>query len=130
LLFTTRGNMSTILQIFRDIAPEFVLTNDATVTRFIGYVTNQVDSTLFGSDYGLAIAYLAADMLSISLRSGATTGMIDLKREGELSLGYAVPDDKSYVTTYGQKFLQLRKMHVTAALVTNYTGIIVQPWWN
>lgn len=111
-----------IIDVFRDIAPQFSSVSDAQVLRFIGYVTCHVSQSVFGCDYELAIAYLAADMIEIANRDdGQTTGMITSKKEGDLSLGYKVPDDMSYVTTYGQKFLQLRALHVFPVMVANET---------
>lgn len=110
-----------IIDVFRDIAPEFSAISNEQVQRFIGYVTCHVSQSVFGCDYELAVAYLAADMMSITKRSAATTGMITSKREGDLALGYKVPDDTSYVTTYGQKFLQLRALHVISIVVANET---------
>jgi len=112
----------TTLEIFRDIAPEFVAMSDAQVNRFIGYVTPQVSQSYFGDDYGLALAYLAADMIAIAARKGGTAGIISAKREGELSINYAVPTDMTYVTTYGQRFSVLMRKHVLSVLVGNNIG--------
>jgi hypothetical protein len=112
----------TTLTIFRDIAPEFSAVNDAAVTRFIGYITCQVSQDYFGCDYELALAYLAADMIAISQRRGGVTGQINMKKEGELAIGYTPPKDDRYVTTYGQSFLTLMKKRVLPIMVTNYTA--------
>jgi len=113
----------TTLDIFRDIAPEFASEEDDKVLRFIGYATPKVSLAQFGDNYELAIAYLAADMLATSKRSSGTAGMISGKREGDLALQYAVttPTDGTFITTYGQKFAWLCKLHVIPIFVTNET---------
>lgn len=116
--------MST-LDIFRDIAPEFSSEPDDKILRFIGYATPKVSLSQFGDNYDLAIAYLAADMLAITKRSNATIGGLTGKREGDLSLQYSVPtlEDGSFVTTYGQKFAWLCKLHIIPIFTTNETEV-------
>jgi hypothetical protein len=113
-----------ILDIFRDIAPEFENETDEKILRFIGYASPKVSEVQFGDNYELAVAYLAADMLAISKRkSSAITGEITALREGDLAKQYAVPQpsDGSFVTTYGQKFAWLCKLHIIPIFVTHET---------
>ena len=112
----------TTLAVFRDIAPEFSGVSNDAVNRFIGYITCQVSQDFFGCDYDLALAYLAADMIAIAQRRGGVTGQINMKKEGELAIGYTVPKDDRYVTTYGQRFLLLMKKRVLPIMVTKYSG--------
>ena len=116
----------TTLDIFRDIAPEFASETDDKVLRFIGYAEPKVSLAQFQDNYDLAIAYLAADMLAISKRKSSNIiGGITGLREGDLTKQYSVPTptDGSFVTTYGQKFAWLCKLHIIPIFVTNETDV-------
>ena len=103
-----------------DIAPEFDNEDPARVLRFIGYAELQVSSDAFGSKYELAVAYLTSHMLSLSGRNddegtNGTPGTITQKKEGDLSLSFALPqglgqskDGTLLLTSYGIEYLRLR----------------------
>lgn len=110
----------TIAEVIEDIAPEFNNENPARIARFIGYAELQVSENAFGKKYDLAVAYMTAHMLSLSGRNDSegtngTPGTITQKREGDLSLSFALPqglaqsnDGTLVLTSYGIEFLRLR----------------------
>ncbi len=113
----------TILEVFRDIAPEFADVADDIILRFIEYAKPQVDADKFSTSYDLAVAYVAADMYYTTQRSGGTIGAIASKREGDyLALSYGLPSDLHYTSTYGQKYIQLCKQYIVPVMVTGYTA--------
>lgn len=90
-----------------DIAPE---TNDVTAakrSRVISYAEAQVDFGQ-GTVYELAVAYLAAHILTISGRSG-TSGPVASKNEGDLSISYAATSNLEGLksTSYGMEYLRM-----------------------
>lgn len=110
-----------IEQILSDIAPQFDSLDANLRDRFIGYASNQVSEQVFDADYDLAIAYLTAHMLTVSItNTSGDGGYVSQKREGDLSISYQMPTDIEGTLTqskYGVEFLRIRKLHVIAAVV-------------
>jgi len=114
----------TINDIIDDIAPEFENEEQARIDRFIEYAELQVSANVFGERYDLAVAYLACHMLTLRDRgdadsgSSGTSGVITQKREGDLSLTFALPnalndgDGNLQLTKYGIEYDRIRKMCV------------------
>lgn len=114
-----------VLDVLKEIAPEFENVDSARLNTFIGFAENQVSEVIFELDHELAVAYLAAHMLALSTRNedigvNGLAGNITSKKEGDLALGYALPsalgteDGTLSTTSYGIEFIRLRNMHVIA----------------
>ena len=97
------------------IAPQY----DAIANRneFLSLAALQVNATWFGAKYDLAVAYMAAHLISLNPSTGEGTGtasgFITSKREGDLSVTYAKPSsggasETLTQTSWGQQFIQLR----------------------
>lgn len=101
-----------------DIAPELSTYTEDERSRFLGYASAQVK---FASDNAelqeLAIAYLAAHMMTFSKRSG-TGGQVVSEREGDLSRSYSQSSSSNAYesTSYGQEYLRIRSMFVMGML--------------
>lgn len=115
-----------ILDIFQDIAPElYSAAGQDKCERFIGYATPRVDLSLFKDDYQLAVAYLAADMLAVSLQNagGSIAGAVLQKKFGDLQVNYSAPNQTKKTTIYGIKYEELRDARVAGITVINpYQG--------
>ena len=111
------------------IAPQF----DSRTNRseYISLATLQVNESIFGSKYDLAIAYMAAHMMSVNTETGAGTGtgtgFITSKKEGDLAVSYAKPESGSgggdaslSQSSYGQQFIDLRN---SCTLILGVTGL-------
>jgi len=112
-----------VLDVLKEIAPEYATIDPARLNTFIGFAENQVSEIVFGLDHELAVAYLAAHMLALSTRNtnigiDGQVGNVTSKKEGDLALGYALPsalankDGTLLTTSYGIEFMRLRDMHV------------------
>lgn len=114
------------IDILKEIAPEYAGEDPARLNTFITLAENQISQNIFNVDYDLAVAYLAAHMLALSSRNtigndsggDGLAGNITAKKEGDLSLNYALPaalstkDGALATTSYGIEFMRLRDMHV------------------
>ncbi len=103
------------LDVFRDIAPEFVTTDDATVTRWIGYAQLEINPASFGAKTDMATARLAAHQLTVSQR-GATGqgGVTSMMKSAQMEEQYKIPglrkSEEQYATTiHGLEFIRLRR---------------------
>lgn len=111
-----------VLDVLKAIAPEFENEDPARLDTFIGLAECQVSQDVFDCDYELAVAYLSAHMLALSNRnsngSNGLAGNITGKKEGDLSINYALPsalntaDGTLTTTSYGIEFIRLRGIHV------------------
>lgn len=92
-----------------DIAPEMTSVDTVKRLRVISYAKAQVG---FGKGVvrELAIAYLAAHMLTISTRHG-NSGNVNSETEGSLSRSFGgnLSDDVLGTTSYGVEFVRLRR---------------------
>lgn len=106
-----------IQTILADVAPELAATDPAKLERFIEYASDEINRASYGTDRKAdrATAYLAAHMLTMSLRNGANQGAVIKERVGDLERGYAAPSsggdahlDAYKATSYGTEFLRLQ----------------------
>lgn len=96
------------------IAPQF--DSSAGRSDYLIYAELQVTEDFFGDKYDLAIAYMAAHLLTIGTNNsliGLSTGGIVSKKEGDLSVTFSNTKEKGTdsilgQTSYGRQFLQLR----------------------
>lgn len=104
-----------ILDVLSDIAPELDSQPEDKRERFITRAENQTSEDIFNLDYDLAVANLAAHMMTISLRVG-NGGMIESLREGDLAITYGNPlpnaNETLETTAYGLEYIRLRELHV------------------
>lgn len=79
----------------------------------LSLASSQVSQNVFGGDYALALANLAAHLLEMRERDGAG-GAVSSEKEGDLSRSYSVSSgsDKLEATSYGQEFIRIRTIHV------------------
>lgn len=84
--------MTTSLEYFRLVAPEFSGELDATVNTYIGMAASFVNSGAFINPE-LALAYQAASLMLASKASatGVTGGALISEKEGDLQRQYAAP---------------------------------------
>ena len=111
----------TVLDVLSLIAPAFDSLSEEVRQSYIDLVTPQVSSCLFGADYELAIAYLAADLITQAQQTPSTSGTATMKKEGDLQVMYGslTPSESGYTTKYGRMFDVLKKKHVLTITVAN-----------
>jgi hypothetical protein len=103
-------SVSSLLHI---IAPQYDLTDHR--NDFITMASSQVNRTWFGANYELAVANLAAHLITIYTNSSyiSGSGVITGKSEGDLSISYSAPsmtgggNDSLNQTGFGREFLRL-----------------------
>lgn len=108
---------------FNAIAP--ALATDVNADAFLGFAVDQLNPVVFGRQYELAVAYLAAHMLTIARRSeeggpaGGGSGPVTSERAGEVSRQYGQMSvtgkgDLAYYNTtpFGMEFLRIRRLRV------------------
>jgi hypothetical protein len=109
--------MATILEILKDLAPEFANEDQALLERFIDYATPSVSSKRFKPEviYQQAVALYAAHLLTLRARGGKS-GPVSSIREGDLSISYEAlqgqDNTELYQTVYGAQFVQLRRQNI------------------
>lgn len=125
--------MTTATEYLESVAPEF--TGDARIDAFLEIAALQMDSGKWGNVYTLAVAYLAAHLLTESADDGGASatlaGALTAKHAGDLSESYATPsggtvtrDDALLSTTkYGRAFCRLRNSRAARAPRTIRPGI-------
>lgn len=100
----------------KDCFAEFAGASDDLVDKWRLQAERRVNLIAWGNKSDDAILWLTGHLLKIEqqIRAGnsANAGPINMKRVGDLSIGYAVSGDlsKSFLssTTYGQYFLDLK----------------------
>jgi hypothetical protein len=106
--------------------PEFVDETDAAVGFALEEASRNVDSTWLPGDQDLALMYLAAHyiMVTISRRDSGEGELLASERMGEMSMTYAVPElpkaaTSSDLTTtpYGTRFLELAHLNFPPVMV-------------
>ena len=97
------------------IAPEMASVSLATRAGIANLAALSVGS-VYADKQELAIAYLAAHMLTMSLRAGVG-GAVKSMKEGDLSLAYGGSDSESgyAATSYGNEFMRLQRETIFAA---------------
>ena len=113
---------SEILNLLFCIAPQFE-TEDADTLQcyadIIAALRCQVNSGIVSCCTDLAYVYLLAHLLT--LRSNPQTGVASSMSEGDLSIGFAVSSDSSFLqaTPYGRAYQDLIKRTVFAPTISN-----------
>ena len=86
---------STILTIFRNLAPEFAAISDDIVTNFISYAEGELNAAIFSDieniNYQQAAVYLAASKLKIASDNSAFSksgNNITAKKVGNIEIQY------------------------------------------
>lgn len=114
-----------------DIAPEFSGISINRIQRFIDRARLSVNKDIFGNVYELAVAYLAAHMLAVSIEPSLGGGSIGLvvtqEKVGDLSRSYAdtaaiAADPTLSRTRFGEEFLRLRRQCVISPVVITGGG--------
>lgn len=112
--------MSTVVDILKEIAPEFASEDAARLDLFVELAAARISAPVFGKVYPQALAYLAAHLLSVSARSAsagaggaagpvtsATTGGVSVSF-GQAQVSVSTTDAALSTTGYGLEFLALR----------------------
>lgn len=107
---------------FDVICPVYKLDPDK--ATFISMAASRTSLTLFGTNYGLAVALRAAHMMTLTRnRTTGEGGAIASKSEGELSVSYMSGTSKKItelsMTHYGQ---QLEQMIAESTVMLGVTG--------
>lgn len=117
--------MTTSLEYFRIVAPEFASELDATVNAFITLAADFIDASLY-TNANLALAYMAASLMYQQKQSasGQSSGL-DLKREreGDLEREYGVSTSSSNAMAkdiYQQQLDMLARSFSGACIMTRY----------
>lgn len=124
----------TALEIFRIIAPEFDVMDDAQVEKALIVGSMFIDEETYGKAYNVALALMTAHILSLSggVNGGysSSTQKVSSMKEGDLSLTYKdVSDgDLSWLakSTYGQ-LLELLQKRLGLRLGMMVRGPVVTP---
>src|SRR5690554_4956974 len=111
--------MSTVVDILKEIAPEFASEDAARLDLFVELAAARISASVFGKVYPQALAYLTAHLLSVSARAStsgagaagpvtsATTGGVSVSY-GQVAASVSVTDAALSTTAYGLEFLALR----------------------
>jgi len=99
--------------------PELSGETDAAVQNSIDEASRNVDDTWFPGDQDLALLYLAAHYLMISMqrRESGTGQQVSAERIGEMSWTYVSPDKPNpedldiSSTSYGRRYLELARLN-------------------
>lgn len=94
------------------IAPDVASSENA--SGGLALAQAQLSEKVFGGQYELAVAYLAAHMLTIGKRGGgASGGQVKSIKEGELQISYTDAGASQGAdlgsTPYGAEFLRIRR---------------------
>jgi len=95
------------------IAPELEAIDSDRRDDVIAWAELRVSGSKFGSVRELAVAYLAAHMLTVGARSG-DSGAISRRREGDLEVAYGLQQNVQGLdsTSYGQEYKTLCKENI------------------
>lgn len=116
---------STPVATLKRIAPQYATLGDAELGEWIALAMNFVSASVYGSTYSMALAYVAAALLTEADAAGSgVAGPLIGRRAGEVSENYAAPlmsgRTRWEANSYGRMFLSLRDQAVgTKALTTS-----------
>lgn len=123
---------------FNIVAPEFE--TDPNADGMLTIAANRLSPKVFGKQYELATAYLAAHLLAIARRAqtsgsgGGGVGPVTGERAGEVSRNYGSINfggkDLAYwgSTPYGVEFLNIRNARPGTRGFTTYEGFFGELW--
>jgi len=116
--------MTTSLEYFRIIAPEFSATADASVTPFILLAADFIDASQY-TNSELALAYMAASLMYQQKQSssGQSSGLdLTMEKEGDLQRSYGASNSTSGMTKdiYQQQLDMLARSFAGACIMTRY----------
>jgi len=112
-----------IIEIFDDIAPEFINEPQALKLRFIDYAKLHYAQQMVGEYYDMIIALYAAHMMTLRARQGKS-GMVNSASEGSLSLSFSSSKtDGIFSTSYGQQIDELLKKKILAVRTSSNVKI-------
>ncbi len=117
--------MTTSLEYFRIIAPEFSATADASVTPFILLAGDFIDVTQY-TNQELALAYMAASLMYQQKQSssGQSSGLdLTMEKEGDLQRSYGSSSSNKIGMTkdiYQQQLDMLARSFSGACIMTRY----------
>lgn len=97
--------MADAATLFATIAPDL---SGSDVSGAIDVAEMQIADGLCGDKRPLLVAYLAAHIITLSKRGGASGGVSAL-REGQLSINYGGSGDGLHATSYGAEYDRLSK---------------------
>ena len=110
----------TLLEKFQNRFPEFSSSSDSTVQLFLDDAALVLNEKNWGKRYELGVMYYTAHELTMSIKSarnaGEFVGSTSSWSADGVSMSYTMPnlnkgDEDDYLrnTSYGMKFMQLRK---------------------
>lgn len=108
--------MAIVASDIRDHFPEFAGVSDTVITRWLAQAERRVNRTQWGEKADDATLWLTAHLLavtgSLACGGGPGSGAVSMRKVGELTVQYAVPDRMAQTflasTAYGQYYLTLR----------------------
>ena len=102
------------VDLVQTVAPELKTEQSDTINLFVAMAMRRIDMTVFGIYYTDAVTYLAAHLLTMKKRrgaSGATTmlkvGDVEAQYQGMMPMRSGL-----FQTSYGIEYLELRKLVV------------------
>lgn len=107
--------MANAADLFDAVAPE--LSEDDRKGTFIDLAEAQTSNKAFADQRAYAVALLAAHMLTIAERRGAS-GRVGSLNEGQLSVGFnhvGLIQGELSTTSYGQELQRMRKSYIMGA---------------
>lgn len=104
------------------VAPQYYTTDPILLENLYGMialVSPQVNAKVIGCNAALAAAFLTAAYLT--LQTNPNLGVFSNMAEGQLSLGYNVGQDMSFLNTnpYGRAYIDIINRTVVGSTVTN-----------
>ena len=115
--------MTTSLEYFRIIAPEFSTELDSTVNAFITLSSDFIDATQY-TNANLALAYMAASLMYQQKQSasGQSSGLdLTMEKEGDLQRSYGKNSSSTMTKDiYQQQLDMLARSFLGACIMTRY----------
>lgn len=112
--------MSSYDATFLAIAPEFASVDLVRRTQILEVADMRVSKKAFGDRRNIAVAYLAAHLITVGNRSSGIAGAVTGMKEGDLSVSYGGGNSTDLnSTTYGQEYSRMVKENVFTGMVSN-----------
>jgi hypothetical protein len=116
--------LSATASYFKSLFPALASNSDARVSLFLGIASESVSSSVWGGLADPATAYLAAHMIAMADKAGASgaAGPVTSSRVGDLARSYAdlssSLDAELASTAYGVEYLRMRRQILVTPMVT------------
>lgn len=111
------------LALYRSLVPAHSSISDDTVEAYLALSAQEHTASVWGNVYAQAMVWHAAHVIErtpgLGSASADAPGLVTSKRAGDLAVTYGAPpgaaDDELATTTYGQRYLALRRSRAACA---------------